>query len=59
VNSYVLFEYNPNNGPDTNHYWMVGDGSSGSSYFRGYSLYGANSANNGALYTRYGGVAIY
>ncbi len=59
VNSYVTFEYCPVQGSDPNHYWMVGDGSVNSLYFRQYSLYGAASANNGPLFNRYGGIAIY
>jgi len=59
VNQNVLFEYSPNGGWDPNHFWMVGDGTVSSSYFGAYTLYGANGANNGPLYSRYGGIAIY
>jgi len=55
VNSYVLFEYCPVQGSDPNHYWMVGDGSADYNYYRVQTHYGAG----GALYNRYGGIAIY
>ncbi len=57
--SYTTFEYSPNGGSDPNHYWMVGDGSSGSNYFRIYGPYGDNNNGDGPLFNRWGGIAIY
>ncbi len=55
-NSNTLFEYCPTQGSDPNHYWFVGDGTAGSSYYRAMtSLY----ADSGSLSTRFGGIAIY
>ncbi len=52
----TLFEYCPTQRGDPNHYWLVGDGTAGSSYYRGMTtLY----ADSGSLSTRYGGIAIY
>ena len=54
VNTNLLFEYCPVQGADPNHYWMVGDGSGSSTYFRGDGAYG-----NGPLLNRYGGIALF
>lgn len=55
VNNYLTFEYCPSQGSDPNHYWQVGTGQSGSTYYRVDSMYGSS----GALYNRWGGIAIY
>jgi len=56
INTNTLFEYCPTQRGDPNHYWLVGDGTGASSYYRAMtSLY----ADSGSLSTRYGGIAIY
>jgi hypothetical protein len=61
-NSNLIFEYKPNsqqvNGSltDPNHYWMVGNGQGGDSYFRAHPEYGAGSQT---FLIRWGAILVY